>query len=212
MLDVFTPFHPEKFVVPSPFLTQIIQFSGQCLFVAARILSRFFSGAVWKKRAPTIRFSRMYYVPFSLTRTLSFSNSSFASLCLYFTDAAVICCDKAASTGDARVSRVEGHPPPFPARILSSPEFCPSRSRPVGGAYDIFLIILRDTRPSVTTVSRNKRLRTFFSLYDRVLAYSPTTFWGLALLCFKEIADYCICTTEIDFYVNNNRNQLFIIL
>lgn len=31
------------------------------------------------------------------------------SLCLYFVGAAVICCDKAASTGDARVSRVEGH-------------------------------------------------------------------------------------------------------
>lgn len=30
-------------------------------------------------------------------------------LCLYFLWPAVICCDKAASTGDARVSRVEGH-------------------------------------------------------------------------------------------------------
>lgn len=51
---------------------QIIQFVGQCLLVALRILPRFFAGAVWKVRAPSIRFSRgMYYVPFSLILTPS---------------------------------------------------------------------------------------------------------------------------------------------
>lgn len=167
----------------------------------------FFSGAVWKKRAPSIRFSRMYYVPFLHTLTLSLSTISFSSLCLYFAGAAVICCDKAASTGDARVSRVEGHPPPFPTRALSSPESRPSRSRLVGGAYDIFVIMLPAIRalplqlPLVTN-GREPFFFHFMAVY--VLAHSPTTLRELALLACVHSARnlkcsgsqiICICTT-----------------
>lgn len=120
---------------------QIIQFAGQCLLVALRILPRFFAGmeGIWKERAPSIRFSRgMYYVAFSLILTPSLGRSrSLFSLCLYFAGAAVICCDKAASTGDARISRVEGHAPSFPTRALFRRTLC--TVRPIGGEFMIYL-------------------------------------------------------------------------
>lgn len=65
------------------------------------------------------------------------------SLCLYFAGAAVICCDKAASTGDARVSRVEGHAPSFPARALSR---APSASRQAWSEESLWYICNHVTR------------------------------------------------------------------
>ena len=86
---------------------------------------------------------------------------------------AVICCDKAASTGDARVSRVEGHAS-VRRRALSST--LPWKKGQAG--YDIFVIMLLDTCPSVTTAPGNKLPVDFsflfllfsFSLYGRVHA------------------------------------------
>lgn len=100
--------------------SQIIQFAGQCLLVALRILLRFLAGARYGRNVP-----RQFDLAEGCT-TCPFHSFSphpstiFAlfSLCLYFAGAAVICCDKAASTGDARVSRVEGHAPSFPTRVL----------------------------------------------------------------------------------------------
>lgn len=60
----------------------------------------------------------------------------------------MICCDKAASTGGARVSRVEGH--------TGFRSFLHSRKGPRKGGYDIFVIMLPDTCPSVTTAPDNK--------------------------------------------------------
>lgn len=146
-------------------------------------------------------------MPFLHTLTLSLSTISFSSLCLYFAGAAVICCDKAASTGDARVSRVEGHPPPFPTRALSSPKSRPSRSRLVGGAYDIFVIMLPAIRalPLQLPLVTNGR-EPFFSLYGRVrtraFSYDASristsrmcTFCTQSKMCLGSQI-ICICTT-----------------
>ena len=97
------------------------------------------------ERAPSIRFSRgMCYVAFSLGPA--------PSLFVFISSGpAVICCDKAASTGDARVSRVEGHAS-VRRRALSST--LPRKKGQAG--YDIFVIMLLDTCPSVTTAPGNK--------------------------------------------------------
>lgn len=54
----------------------------------------------------------------------------------------MICCDKAALTGDVRVSRVEERAPSFPARTLSGALRKTDRRR----VYDIFVIMLLDAR------------------------------------------------------------------
>lgn len=132
-----------------------------------------------------------------------------------FLRAAVICCDKAASTGDARVSRVEGHPPPFPARALSSPEPRPSRSRPVGGAYDIFVITLPAIRalPLQLPLVTNGREPFFFHFTTvYILAHSPTpfrinTFRMCAFYMRFKILEIVAYACNLNSYVINNREK-----
>lgn len=136
MLRVFAPFHLEKFTCGP---AQIIQFAGQCLLVAPRILSRFFPDTV-RGRNVLRQFDLAEgctTCPFhllspclSIVSPLPHITLPFP-LCLYFVGAAVICCDKAASTGDARVSRVEGHAPPLSqgrSSLSSGAPSVPSRS------------------------------------------------------------------------------------
>lgn len=105
----------------------------------------------------------MCYVLFSLTLSLAFTLGPLSSPFVFISPVRQwFAADKAASTGDARVSRVLQHvAPSFPSTGPLS--LC---ARPIGGAYDIFVIVLPDTCPSVTTASSNKLpLNLFFSLY-----------------------------------------------
>lgn len=91
--------------------------------------------------------------------------------CLYFFGPAVICCDKAALTSDARVSRVEGHA----RRSHTGPfeERGPCSTAEEG--YDIFVIMLPDTCPSVTTAPGNKLpLDLFFTLWPCARTYNTS--------------------------------------
>lgn len=151
-----------------------------CSCVALRIVSgmgrgggRFLLGHSMEETCPSIRFSRgMCYVPFSLALTPPNDDSALFSLSLFHRQWFAAIKPHRQATHVYRVSKgtrlFYRHGPSDPPRP-------PSEAGPLGGAYDIFVIMLPDTCPSVTTAPRNKQPWTTSSFFPFMAAYARSS-------------------------------------
>jgi hypothetical protein len=159
---------------------------------AARISFRevFFSGAVWKKRALSIRFSRrdilraLFAHSHPVSRPSRFPLFVFISLVRQWF---------AAIKPHRQATHVYRVPKDT---LLLFPSTGPlSSARLIGGAYDIFVIMLPDTCPSVTTALVTNSREPFFhftAMYIHVL-------FPIKHLAEKGLEFFCN-NTHIEYY------------